>query len=135
MKLCFFLVLAVLVLLPPSKGVEPFLSDPLNLQRWSGKVGVASDDYVKGSVWPKPQGQSPTAVLFSLLPKSFTFQINGKTSDVLRNAVTRYMNLTFPDYSVTKKDEKLAFMESLEIIVVDEYKPMTIESDESCKCE
>ncbi|KAK3743850.1 hypothetical protein QZH41_011845, partial [Actinostola sp. cb2023] len=127
----FLLVLAFLVLLPPSNGVEPFLSDPLNLQRWSGKVGVASDDYVKGSIWPKPQGQSQTAVLFSLLPKSFTFQINGKTSDVLRNAVTRYTNLTFPDYSVTKKDEKLAFMESLEIIVVDEYKPMTIESDES----
>jgi hypothetical protein len=133
-EVSLLLVIFTLVCLTlPSNGTKPSLSDPLNLQRWGGKLEVLSDDYVKGSVWPKPQGQSPTGVKFSLLPRSFLFTINGKTSDVLTNAVKRYTNLTFPDFGVTKKDDALTQMTSLEIVVVDDYRPLSLESDESCK--
>ncbi|XP_031550510.1 beta-hexosaminidase subunit beta-like [Actinia tenebrosa] len=115
----------------PSNSTKPSLSDPLDLQRFGGKQQILADDYVKGSIWPKPQGQTQTGVKFSLLPNSFSFSIKGKTSDVLTAAVKRYMNLTFPDFGVTKKDDKLAQITGLEINVVDDYKPMSLESDES----
>lgn len=117
----------------PSSTTKPSLSDPLNLQRYGGKQQILAEDYVKGSIWPKPQGQTPTGVKFSLLPKSFSFSIKGKSSDVLTDAVKRYMKLTFPDSGVTTKDDKLAEITSLEINVVNDYKPITLESDESCK--
>lgn len=132
MKLSFFLF-GILCILSPCIQAEHSLSDPLNLHRYGGNLKTASDDYVRGSIWPKPQGQSPTGVVFSLTPKSFTFQINGKTSDVLTQAVQRYKDLTFPDADVRETAPKLDVIESLEVVVVDDYRNMTIESDESCK--
>ncbi|XP_001641908.2 beta-hexosaminidase subunit alpha isoform X1 [Nematostella vectensis] len=110
---------------------DPDLSNPLNLPtKWSFEQKL-SDDYVQGSIWPNPQAQKPDGKVFSLLPNKFSFSINGKTSDVLKAAVNRYMNLTFPDFTVTKKDDKLPFMEGAEVIVVDDYKPMDLTTDES----
>lgn len=112
---------------------EYSISDPLNLKQYGGDVKVASDDYVTGSIWPKPQVENPSGVIFSLSPKAFTFQINGKTSDVLSQAVERYKTLVFPDSNVVKTASNLDAIESLEIVVVTNYSNMTIESDESCE--
>lgn len=131
-KMNAYFLLSICTLLFFSVTADYSVNDPLNLNKLT-KVTTLSDDYVKGSIWPKPKGQSQTGVKFSLSPKTFTFQINGKTSDVLTQAVQRYKILTFPDDDVTKKAQGLDVLESLEVVVVDDYRNMTIESDESCK--
>lgn len=112
----------------------PRLSDPLA----KGGLGweleeLQVQDYVKGSVWPKPQGETPNGAVYALSSENFKFTIVGQSSDVLEQAVTRYKGLTFPDDArETKKN--LAQITELSINVINKYENLTLESDESCKC-
>jgi len=130
---CLGFLLAIFSSLLLAESVHSSLSNPLNLKQLAEKVKLASNDYVKGSIWPKPQSLKPTGKKLALSPNSFTFEVNGKTSDVLTHAVQRYKSLTFPDANMTKKAPGLDVLQSLEIIVDADYKNLTIESDESCK--
>lgn len=111
----------------------PSLSDPLALGGLGWELEeLQVEDYVKGSVWPKPQGESPNGAVYALTPQNFKFTIVGQTSDVLQQAVTRYKGLTFPE-NVSEAKENLSQITELKINVVNKYENLTLESDESYK--
>ena len=127
----------------------PTLSDPLALDyqdylSWKLEE-LQVEDYVKGSVWPKPQGETPDGEVYSLSPQNFKFTITGQSSDVLQDAISRYKKLTFPDSdggdsscesSCERKKAKaqgLSEITQLTVKVINKYENLTLESDESCK--
>ena len=123
----------------------PTLSDPLVLDyqdylSWKLEE-LQVEDYVKGSVWPKPQGETPNGEVYSLSPQNFKFIITGQSSDVLQDAISRYKKLTFPDSNdgdsscERKKAEAQGSSEitQLTVKVINKYENLTLESDESCK--
>lgn len=136
-----FLVLLLVSLACSSFHRLPRLSDPLAL----GELGwelqeLQVEDYVKGSAWPKPQGESPSGTVYKLTPQDFKFAIVGESSDVLEDAIARYKDLTFPDnvgkskkHKKHKKHHTLSQITELAIKVLDKYEDLTLESDESCK--
>lgn len=126
-----FLVL-VLVTLASSFHRVPRLSDPLGLGLGWELHELQVEDYVKGSVWPKPQAESQTGAVFKLTPPSFKFEITGQSCDVLEDAIERYKHLTFPD-SMGESKKNLSEITQLSIKVIDKYEKLTLESDESCK--
>ena len=112
------------------------LSDPLGLSssfenNVNEFVGIGKN-YVFGSVWPKPQSEIRGETLYSLNPTKFEFVSVGQKSDVLTAALARYVPFTFPDRNV-HVDKNLAVVTTLEVNVHDQYAPLTLESDESCK--
>ncbi|XP_068722896.1 beta-hexosaminidase subunit beta-like [Montipora capricornis] len=116
-----------------SSGIKRFpkLSDPLALGGLGWELEeLQVEDYVKGSVWPKPQGQKQNGALYSLSSEKFIFTITGQSSDVLEDAIERYKKLTFPD-DFRKTKRNLPQITQLEIKVMDKYENLTLESDES----
>ena len=114
------------------------MSDPLgpsfsdeDLFIWSSNQ-LNNDDYVTGSVWPKPQSDSPTGDTFALASTNFKFNSVGESSDVLSAALLRYMNLTFPD-DVSQTKPGLKEITELAVKVINKYEPLSLETDESCK--
>lgn len=108
------------------------LSEP-----WTGEVDEGEwkrtvTDYVKGSIWPKPQVYNATGKVYSLASNEFSFDSTGKKSDVLKEALTRYMGLVFPDAN-EKLKEGLPQITKLSVKVQEKYAPQSLESDESCK--
>lgn len=123
----------------------PTLSDPLALDyqdylAWKLEE-LQVEDYVKGSVWPKPQGETPNGEVYSLSPQTFKFTITGQSSDVLQDAISRYKQLTFPDSddgdsSCERKKAKAqgsSEIAQLTVKVINKYENLTLETDESCK--
>ena len=126
-------VLSLFTFACPSVKRFPRLSDPLA----QGGLGweleeLQVEDYVKGSVWPKPQGETTNGAVYALSPENFKFTIVGQSSDVLVEAVKRYKELTFPD-EVRETKKNLAQITELSINVINKYENLTLESDESCK--
>ena len=124
----------------------PTLSDPLALDYQDYLTGwkleeLQVEDYVKGSVWPKPQGETPNGEVYSLSPQNFKFTITGQSSDVLQDAISRYKKLTFPDSddgdsSCERKKAKaqgLSEITQLTVKVINKYENLTLETDESCE--
>ena len=112
---------------------SPRLSDPLALGGLGWELEeLQAEDYVKGSVWPKPQGETPSGAVYALSSQNFKFTIVGQSSDVLEQAVTRYTELTFPD-KVSETKRNLPQITQLNINVINKYENLTLESDESCK--
>lgn len=101
------------------KGKEP---------KWKNSV----IDYVKGSIWPKPQVYNATKIIYSLIPSEFSFASIGETSDVLREALSRYKSLVFPDPN-EKLKAGLQQITKLSVKVEEKYAPQSIRSDESCE--
>ena len=127
---CLLLVTVVCLASPSFKRVVR-LSDPFGELGWELQE-LQVEDYVKGSVWPKLQGETPSGAVYKLTPENFQFSITGESSDVLKEAVERYKVLTFPDnMSVSKKN--LSQITKLTVDVVDKYENLTLDSDESCK--
>lgn len=123
----------------------PTLSDPLALDyqdylAWKLEE-LQVEDYVKGSVWPKPQGETPNGEVYFLSPQNFKFTITGQSSDVLQDAISRYKQLTFPDSdggdsSCERKKAKAqgsSEITQLTVKVINKYENLTLETDESCK--
>ncbi|XP_029186896.2 beta-hexosaminidase subunit beta-like [Acropora millepora] len=99
------------------KGKEP---------KWKNSV----IDYVKGSIWPKPQVYNATKIIYSLIPSEFSFASIGETSDVLTDALSRYKSLVFPDPN-EKLKAGLQQITKLSVKVEEKYAPQSIRSDES----
>lgn len=138
MMLRVFLVLLLVSLACSSFQRIARLSDPLGLGGLGWELQeLEVEDYVKGSVWPKPQKESPSGTVFKLTPQDFKFAIVGQSSDVLEDAIARYKDLTFPDNVGKLKSKKgkknLSEITQLAIKVIDKYEDLTLESDESCK--
>lgn len=132
MMLRVFLVLLLVTLASSSFNRVPRLSDPLGLGLGWELHELQVEDYVKGSVWPKPQEEAQTGAVFKLAPQDFKFTITGQSCDVLEEAIERYKHLTFPDnMGMSKKN--LSEVTQLAIKVIDKYEKLTLESDESCK--
>ena len=132
-SLVFLVLVAVVVLASSSLKRVPRLSDPLALGGLGWELHeLEVEDYVKGSVWPKPQGETPSGVVYKLTPQDFTFSITGESSDVLKNAVQRYRHLTFPD-NVSEPKKNLSQITELTVRVTNKYENLTLDSDESCK--
>lgn len=127
-----FLVLFLVALASSSFHRVPKLSDPLGLGLGWELHELQVEDYVKGSVWPKPQLESQTGAVFKLTPQNFKFVITGPSCDVLEEAIQRYKRLTFPD-NVGESKKNLSEITQLSIIVIDKYEKLTLESDESYK--
>ncbi|KAJ7381179.1 hypothetical protein OS493_004778 [Desmophyllum pertusum] len=87
-------------------------------------------NYVTGSVWPKPQSYNASGKTYTLTSSDFSFDSTGETSDVLKEALTRYMGLVFPDPSVKPK-AGLPQITKLSVKVEQKYAPQSLESDES----
>lgn len=113
----------------------PKLSDPFALGGLGWELEeLQVEDYVKGSVWPKPQGETQNGSVYSLSSETFKFSITAQSSDVLEDAIKRYKQLTFPeDFREIKTN--LPQITQLTIEVIDKYENLTLDSDESCKCE
>lgn len=91
-------------------------------------------DYVKGSVWPKPQQLTQAdGVVFSLDPTKFQFVSVGESSDVLSAALLRYKHITFPLEVKAPPKETLQEIATLSVKVMKKYENLSLESDESCK--
>ena len=90
------------------------------------------DDYVKGSIWPKPQVENRQMVDFSISPEDFelTTAGAGKNSDILKSAIERYKELVFPK-SVTDSADKSP-IKSLEITVKTNNENLNFDMDEYC---
>ena len=127
---CLLLVTVVCLASPSFKRVVR-LSDPFGELGWELQE-LQVEDYVKGSVWPKPQGETPSGAVYKLTPENFQFSITGESSDVLKEAVERYKVLTFPD-NVSASKKNLSQITKLTVDVVDKYENLTLDSDESCK--
>ena len=132
MMLRVFLVFLLVTLASSSFHKGPRLSDPLGLGLGWELHELQVEDYVKGSVWPKPQAESQTGAVFKLTPQNFKFEITGQSCDVLEDAIERYKHLTFPD-SMGESKKNLSEITQLSIKVIDKYEKLTLESDESCK--
>lgn len=109
------------------------LSEPWEEKAESEDEEVSAIDYVTGSIWPKPQSYNATGKVYSLTSNNFSFDSTGETSDVLKQALIRYKVLVFPD-PVEKPKDGLSQIIKLTLIVLDKYAPLSLESDESCKC-
>ena len=132
MMLRVFLVLVLVSLASSSFHKVARLSDPLGLGLGWELHEIRVEDYVKGSVWPKPQVESPTGAVFKLTPQNFKFVITGQSCNVLEEAIKRYKPLTFPD-NVDESKKNLSEVTQLSIKVIDKCEKLTLESDESCK--
>ena len=127
------LLLVLVALAACSVKRFPRLSDPLALGGLGWELEeLQVEDYVKGSVWPKPQRETPDGAVYSLTPKNFKFTITGQSSDVLEDAITRYKKLTFPE-NVNQTKKNLDEVTQLNINVINKYENLTLDSDESCK--
>lgn len=111
----------------------PKLSDPFALGGLGWELEeLQVEDYVKGSVWPKPQGETQNGSVYSLSSETFKFSITAQSSDVLEDAIKRYKQLTFPeDFREIKTN--LPQITQLTIEVIDKYENLTLDSDESYK--
>jgi len=110
------------------------LSDPQGLSDEAPfQYGSRGLDYVSGTVWPKPQEEKRENVLFSVDPAKFKFTSTGLESDVVDEALVRYVKLTFPDGKTGKTvvDLDNDFISGLEVNVVYPYEPLDLSSDES----
>ena len=92
---------------------------------------ASDEDYVRGSVWPKPQVRVQSGVVYSLLPSEFKFTSVGESSDVLNAAIERYSNITFPDSA--QKNATLKQITALKIDVQSKMEPFSPGADESCR--
>ena len=114
---------------------SPFCSASLS-EPWTevdeGEWTRTVTDYVKGSIWPKPQVYNATGKVYSLASSEFSFDSTGEQSDVLKEALTRYIGLVFPDAN-EKLKEGLSQITKLSVKVQEKYVPQSLESDESCK--
>eukprot|EP00794_Sanderia_malayensis_P016574 gene16574-18259_t len=113
------------------KAWEPSLSDNVGLNGPSEPLKFGTvENYVTGSVWPKPQSEKRVDTFFSLDPGHFMFSAVGQQSSVLSAAMVRYKTLTFPDM-VVPVEKTMKMVETLQIKVVDAFQPLALESDES----
>ncbi len=127
-------ILLPLVLLAAFQSLnawKPSLSDNLGMFKPAEQFG-ASENYVVGSVWPKPQSEKRGSTVFSLSPEQFKFSSIGQQSSVLSQAMARYIPLVFPDKKVPLVTSN-AMVETLQIKVMDPYAALALETDESCK--
>ena len=108
------------------------LSEPWNEGEEEEEWVRTSIDYVTGSIWPKPQTYNASGKVYTLTSSEFSFDSTGETSDVLKEAFTRYRNLVFPDSS-EKPKAGLPQITLLSVKVEEKYAPLSLESDESCK--
>ena len=108
------------------------LSEPWTEEVDEGEWKRTVIDYVKGAIWPKPQVYNATGKVYSLSSNEFSFDSTGENSDVLKEALTRYMGLVFPD-ATEKVKEGLPQITKLSVKVQEKFAPQSLESDESCK--
>lgn len=109
------------------------LSEPWEEVEEDADKEEAVINYVTGSIWPKPQSYKATGKVYTLTSNNFSFDSAGETSDVLKQALMRYKVLVFPD-AVEKPKDGLSQIIKLTVKVLDKYAPLSLESDESCKC-
>lgn len=109
------------------------LSEPWEEVEEDAEKEEAVISYVTGSIWPKPQSYKATGKVYTLTSNNFSFDSAGETSDVLKQALMRYKVLVFPD-AVEKPKDGLSQIIKLTVKVLDKYAPLSLESDESCKC-
>lgn len=107
------------------------LSEPWEEEEEDEEEAVIN--YVTGSIWPKPQSYNTSGKVYTLTSKNFSFDSTGETSDVLKQALMRYKVLVFPD-AVEKPKDGLSQIIKLTVKVLNKYAPLSLESDESCKC-
>lgn len=88
------------------------------------------DDYVKGSLWPKPQEEHKQRATFSFSPEDFTFTTSGagKDSKVIKSAIERYKKITFPKSAL--KCEHPSCVKSLEILIRKKNEDLHFDMDE-----
>ena len=91
------------------------------------------DDYVKGSIWPKPQEEIKENANFSINPEVFNFTTsgNGEHSNILKSAIERYKELTFPKSGLKSVD--LNTITSLNIHVKKKREELGFGMDEGCE--
>ena len=133
MEIKLWQILLMVTLCLTSQQACASLSDPLDL--FSNNVNHVYDfhiakDYVRGSVWPKPQQELRGKEYYTLNPTEFAFISVGKESDILADAMKRYPSLTFPDKNV-KPAEGYTILKMLAIDVLNDYEPMNLTTDES----
>ena len=89
------------------------------------------DDYVKGTVWPKPFEEHREDVYFHLDSSKFLFKSIGVNSDMLQSAFRRYMKITFP--KAVGSVEPGDLIRHLDVNVKVGSTELCPDMDESCK--
>ena len=93
---------------------------------------ISSTDYVTGSIWPKPTVYNASEKVYSLASNEFSLDSVGETSDVLTEALKRYLYLVFPEPN-EKLKPGMPQITKLSVMVLKPYASQSLESDESCK--
>nr|ABB76925.1 beta-N-acetylglucosaminidase 2 [Spodoptera frugiperda] len=57
----------------------------------------------KGSIWPRPHQQTQTDSYYKLNPSTFVITEKGKTCDILKDAIDRYMKVLRNTYLIVEK--------------------------------
>ena len=92
------------------------------------------DNYVKGSIWPKPQEEHREDDYYFVDHVNFKFSANGagKDSEILKSALKRYKGLLFPKKEGEQASGKV--IRELVVNVKTKQENLDINMDESCEC-
>eukprot|EP00794_Sanderia_malayensis_P016573 gene16573-18258_t len=117
----------------PQKNCNANLGDKRTTKLKYGELEHVQldDDYVKGSLWPKPQEEHPEDVYFSIDHSNFKFRATGKTSNILSSAFERYRSLTFPKTTNAAGNHEHSVIIGLEVNVRTEEAELKLDMDES----
>lgn len=92
------------------------------------------NNYVRGSIWPKPQEEKREEIYYYVDNTNFEFTASGDggQSQILKSAFSRYKKITFPKSHGGAASENV--IQGLEVKVETKQKNLDINMDESCKC-
>jgi len=137
----FWVTLAVAINLSSSQSNwrQVYLDDPKgilsasrrNLVDYEVEFADLGYEYEVGSIWPKPKTEMRYPdITFTFSPKKFSFKTNASGNSILKNAVSRYQEITFPNKEFNPENN-MKIIEKLQISIVDEDNLLSMESDES----
>ena len=91
------------------------------------------NNYVRGSIWPKPQEEHREDVYYYVDNTNFEFTASGDggQSQILKSAFSRYKKITFPKSHGGAASENV--IQGLDVKVETKQKNLDINMDESCK--
>ena len=116
---------------------QPFRQVPRGRARVPVLTGLDNkidDNYMKGSIWPKPQLEDREDLYYFVdsLNFEFTTRSNGSFLRFLESAFQRYRKITFPK----KENEEMPYgvvLNNLDVVIQNDFIELDVNMDEHCK--
>ena len=137
MKNLFVLLSLVLTLVYcQSDWRKVYLEDPKGITSYRRMIDTTAEytdlgyEYEIGSIWPKPQSEKRSdSVFYTFNPNKFQFKAK-KSSAILRNAFSRYQEITFPNKGLHAEND-LETIGSINVFVQNLNEALSLECNES----